>query len=442
MDGLFWTFLVWAALYAVAARFRDRSTVIADWFQRESLALVLALLGTYSIAARAETSEVIRQPLVIERILRGGLAVAALLIVVPILVRRVSRYTSGHRALGALIAYVLISAVSTLYSAAPLVTAAKVLELSAGLAPVAAVAIGPEPGRRLRNMVLLVVALAGSLIAAGVVGFVLLPSVFARIESRPGFLLRTTLIPPYAHSNTVAAHSAIVSVFGVASALSGSLPRRLGWGAGAIGAAGVVLSSGRQGVAMLLAGLAVVLWAQRRAIFLTLLAPAAVGAYFAFQDSIVGALSRNRPGNFTDFTGRLYWWEAALEAWSAHPWTGWGYGAGGRFVALASIGSGRVSSVHSGFIEALVGVGLLGMIALLYSLVAIVKWSLEHLTKETALATLIVGLILRTVISQGFGGWLNIEFVLFALLAAIADSQRVEERWALRGESDPALVGR
>lgn len=440
MDGLFWTFLVWAALFAIAARFRDRSTVVADWFQRENLALVLALLGTYSIAARAETSEVIRQPLVIERILRGGLAVAALLIVVPILVKRVNRYTAGHRALGGLIAYVLIAAVSTLYSAAPLVTAAKVLELSAGIAPVAAVAIGGEPGRRLRSMLLLVVALAGSLIATGVIGFFLLPSAFAGLESRPGFLLRETLMPRYAHSNTVAAHGAIISVFGVASALAGSLPRVLGWSAGVIGAAGVILSSGRQGVAMLLAGLAVVLWAQRRAVFLTLLAPAAVAAYFAFQDTIIGALSRNRPGNFTDFTGRLYWWEAAIEAWSAHPWTGWGYGAGGRFVALASIGSGRVSSVHSGFVEALVGVGLLGMIALLYPLAAIIKWSLQHLTRETAVATLIIGLVLRTVISQGFGGWLNIEFVLFALLAAIADSERVEARSTMRREPDRALV--
>jgi O-antigen ligase len=225
-------------------------------------------------------------------------------------------------------------------------------------------------------------------------------------------------------------------VFGLAAFFTGSLPRFLAVGAGVVGAAGVILSSGRQGVAMLLAGMAAVLWAKRRTVFLTLLAPAAVWTYLAFQDTIIGALSRNRPSNFTDFTGRLYWWEAALEAWSAHPWTGWGYGAGGRFVGLASIGSGRVSSVHSGFVEALVGVGLLGMAALLYTLFAVVRWSLKHLTSETALATLIIGLILRTVISQGFGGWLNIEFVLFALLAGIADTHRVEARSTRRAQPD------
>ena len=436
MDGLLWTFLVWVALFVIAARFRDRSTTISDWFHRESLALVLALLGTYSIAARADAAEVIRQPLVVERILRGGLAVAALLIVVPILIKRIGKYTSGHRALGALVIYVLISLLSTLYSAAPLVTAAKVLELSAGLAPVAAVAIGPDPGRRLRNMLLLVMALAGSLVATGVVGFVVLPSVFAGFESRPGFLLRQTLMAPFAHSNTMAAHGALLSVFGLAAFFTESLPRVLAVGASIVGATGVILSSGRQGVAMLLAGVAVVLWAQRRTLFLTLLAPAAVGTYVAFQDTIIGALSRNRPGNFTDFTGRLYWWEAAIEAWSAHPWTGWGYGAGGRFVGLASIGSGRVSSVHSGFVEALVGVGLLGLGALLYTLFAVVRWSLKHLTRETALATLIIGLVLRTVISQGFGGWLNIEFVMFALLAGIADTHRVEARATRRAQPD------
>jgi O-antigen ligase len=440
MEGLLWTFLVWIVLYAIGSRYRGRSPVVADWFSREHLALVLALLGTYSIAASAETAEVVRQPLVIERILRGGLAVAALLVIAPLLVRRIGAYTSGHRALGALVVYVLISLLSTLYSAAPLVTAAKVLELSAGLAPVAAVAIGPSPGRRLRNMLLLVIALAGSLVTAGVVGFVLLPSVFAGFESRPGFLLRQTLMAPFAHSNTMAAHGALMSVFGLAAFFTASLPRFLAVGAGVVGAAAVILSSGRQGVAMLLAGVAVVLWAKRRTVFLTLLAPAAVGTYFAFQDTIIGALSRNRPGNFTDFTGRLYWWEAALEAWSAHPWTGWGYGAGGRFVALASIGSGRVSSVHSGFIEALVGVGLLGMAALLYALFAVVKWSVKHLTSETALATLIIGLVLRTVVSQGFGGWLNVEFVLFALLAGIADLDRVEARSTRRTQPDLVMA--
>lgn len=430
MDGLMWTFAVWALLFVLSSRWRSQSRVIADWFSRENFALALALLGTYSIAATADAADVLRQPLAIERILRGAVAVTGLVLVAPLLVRRLSGYAPGYRALTGLLAYLAVALVSTIYSAAPLVTAAKVVELTAGVAPVLAVALGPDAARRLRSTVLLVLALAGSLVLTAVVGFVVLPSVFSSFQSRPGFLIRETLISPFAHSNTVSAHGATIAVFALASYLSRSLPRRLCLVAGIGGLAGMVLSSGRQGVAMVLAGSAIVLWAQRRALFLTILGPGLAALAFVYRDTLYDALSRNRPDNFTSFTGRLFWWEAAVEAWAAHPWTGWGYAAGGRFVALASVGRARVSSVHSGYIEALVGVGILGLLGLAYALGSVVHWSWRFLRRETGLATLIIPLALRTGVSQGFGGWLNIEFVLFALLAAIADRTRIDRRIA------------
>jgi hypothetical protein len=41
---------------------------------------------------------------------------------------------------------------------------------------------------------------------------------------------------------------------------------------------------------------------------------------------------------------------------------------------------------------------------------------------------LIVPLVIRTAVSPGFGGWLNVEFVLFALLAALSDVDAVAGR--------------
>src|SRR5690606_31514456 len=132
----------------------------------------------------------------------------------------------------------------------------------------------------------------------------------------------------------------LLAVYCLAAWLSRRLPAKWCALGGAIGVFGVIFASGRQGVAILLAGSAVVLWAQRRALFLFLLGPAVAGAIVLNRDAIFSSLARNRPENFTNFTGRLYWWEAAIEAWSAYPWTGWGYAAGGRFVALASVGRG------------------------------------------------------------------------------------------------------
>jgi O-antigen ligase len=154
-----------------------------------------------------------------------------------------------------------------------------------------------------------------------------------------------------------------------------------------------------------------------------LIGPAAVLLFVAYQQQIIGALSRDRPSNWVDLSGRLPWWEAAITAWERHPWTGWGYSTGGRFVALQSIDSGVVSSVHSGFLEVLVGVGILGAIPFLYALGRVVVWAARKMAAraDTAIAVLIVPLIIRTAVSPGFGGWLDVEFVLFALLAALAD---------------------
>lgn len=428
MDGLIWTIVVWGAMFVAASRLKHRYPVLTDWFSREFVALALALLGTYSIAARSDADTVLRQPLVLERILRGGLAMAALLVVAPLVLERMRSYRPGLRALGGLTFYLAVATISTLYSAAPLVTFAKVVELTAGFVPLVVIAIGPRPGERLRAALGMVMALVAGLTAIAVVGFFVMGGTFASFQSRPGFISAKTMISPYAHSNSLAAHGALIAVFCLALTLRGGEHRRF-WAAGtALGAVAVVLASGRQGVAMALAGTAVVLWAMRRALFLVVLGPATGTAIYAYRDTLFTALARNRPQNFTNFTGRLYWWEAAVEAWSSHPWTGWGYAAGGRFVALASIGKGRTSSVHSGYVEALVGVGLIGMAGLVYAIWRVCVWSLHNLKTETHFAVLIVPLVLRTAVSQGFGGWLNVEFVLFAALAAIADNARVEQR--------------
>jgi O-antigen ligase len=428
VTGLIWAAAIWAGFFAVASIFRLRSRVIADWFGREQLALVIALLGTFSIASSSEAEEVLREPLVFERVLRGGLAALALLIVAPILLERIRSYTPGRRAMTGLLAYLAVALVSTVFSAAPLVTAAKVGELSAGLAPVVAIALGPHPGERLRNTLLLVIGLVSSLLAVAVVGFVLLPSVFKVLQTRPGFLMEETLVAPFFHSNTLSAFGATIAVFAIARLLMDRDHRRLWIAIGAVGLLSVVLASGRQGVLMALAGMAVVLWSTRRTLFLGVLAPAAIVAGSAYRNSLFEIFARDRPQSVSNFSGRLYWWEAAVEAWTAHPWTGWGYGAGGRFVALASIGRGSTSNVHSGYVEALVGVGILGLVCLLYAFFEVVVWSIRNLRTETALATLIVPLALRTGVSPGFGGWLSVEFVLFALLVAMVDQSRIERQ--------------
>lgn len=441
MRGLIWTSVIWGVLLVVIYRSRRTPPEVRRWLTRENLAVIVALLGTFSIAAQTDADEVLRQPLAIERIVRGGLAALALAMVGPVLVNRIRAYQPGHRSLVAVFAYLVWAGISTIYSAAPLVTAAKVFELTAGVAPLVAIALGPEPRRHLRNTVYLLMALHGVLLAVAVVGFFAVPSLFARAQGRPGFLGSHILAAPYAHNNAISAYGAMLLVFSLAMFFDRKGSRGFWLGSGVVGLLAVVLASGRQGVGMALAGAAVVLWFQRRQLLLLLLGPAIAASIYIFRHELFDALSRGRPENFTNLTGRLYWWEAAIDTWAAHPWTGWGYAAGGRFVALESIGRGTTSNVHSGYVEALVGVGILGMVPLVYLVVRILIWSVRTMAARTdvAIAVLIVPLMLRTAVSQGFGGWLNTNFLLFVALAILADRDQIDRRLALRRHFRPAL---
>jgi O-antigen ligase len=425
LRGLIWALVICIGFFTIFSRLRRRDSVVNDWYGHEQIALVVALLGTFSIVSGTDTQEVLRDPVTIERVVRGALAVLALLMVAPALINRVRSYTPGRRAMAGLLVYVGVALVSTIYSAAPLVTAAKVLELTAGLAPILAIALGPRPGERLRSTVTLVIGLGSTMLTVAVVGFIAMPSTFRTFGSRPGFVMQQTMVSPYLHNNGLAALGAIIAVFAVAKILTDSDHRRIWGGVAMVGVLNVVLAAGRQGVIMLLIGLAIVLWSKRRTLLVGLVVPTGIWIAYDYGDTLFDIFARNRPQNLGTLSGRVGWWEVALETWSAHPWTGWGYGAGGRFVALASMGR-TSSSVHSGYIETLVGVGIVGAVGLLYALAEVLVWSFRSLRTETALAVLIFPLALRTAVSQGFGGWLNIEFLLFALLVAIADQSRID----------------
>jgi len=425
MIGLAWTAAIWALMALVAFALRNRHPRLRSYFSLENLALLLALLGTFSVTSGlTEAEEVLREPVVLERAIRGVLAGIALAIAGPILISRLRQPRSGgYKAISAIVIYLGVALVSTLYSAAPLVTGAKIFEMVAGLAAVLAIAYGPDAKRRLEDTVTLVLVSQLALLAVGVVGFFLMPELFGPFETRPGFVSLRTLAPPFMHSNAVSSASALVATYALARLITSGSRRAL-WITGlVISALALVLSSGRQGVAMVLFGVGLVLWVERRRLLAFLIGPAAILLFIANQQQVIVALSRDRPSNWISLSGRLPWWEAAITAWERHPWTGWGYATGGRFVALQSIGSDVVSSVHSGFLEVLVGVGILGAIPFLYALGRVVVWAVRKMAarSDTAIAVLIVPLIIRTAVSPGFGGWLNVEFVLFALLAALAD---------------------
>jgi O-antigen ligase len=438
MNGVVWAGSIWSVVL-LAVWTRDQKRPLSERIlSRENLAIVIALLGTHSIVGGTDAEEILRDPVAAERVLRGFLAGLAILMVTPKLISRLWKPRSGgHRGLAALTMYTGVALISTIYSAASVVSAAKAVELFAGLAAVSCIALGGDALSRLKRTVNLLVLLEGGLLTVAVGGFFLLPGTFAALLPRPGFISEMTMGSPYAHPNALSSMGALVGAYGLACFFEsrGLGPRRLMWLAiVGVGLLGTTLSSGRQGVVIWIASALVLFVLERRRTLIFGIIPLIVFTISAYGATIWQALLRSRPTTLGTLTGRTVWWGAALEAWRDHPWTGWGYGVGGRFVALRSIGRGATSNVHSGYFEALVGIGVLGVLPLLYALGRASVWAARSLRRrlDVPIAVLMIPLILRTGVAQGFGGWLNFELVLFMSLVAIADRSWIAAREVTR----------
>ena len=445
MRGAYWAASIWGVVL-LAFWLRDRKLPDDQrTVTRETLAMVVALIGTHSIITGTDAEEILRDPVAAERVLRGALSGVAILLAAPPLVHRLrTNRVHGHRGIAALTGYLVIAAISIAYSPAPVVSGAKALELGAGLAAICAMALSIDGRERLKRTVTLIVTLETSLLAVAVAGFFLLPSTFASLLPRPGFISNFTMVSPYTHPNGLASIGALAGAYALARFFQGkgTERNRYVWlPVAAIGLLGTILSSGRQGVAIWLVSVLFLLLILRPRILFFAIVPIAAWVIASFGEVIWLALLRNRPTTLGTLTGRTVWWGAAIDAWRDHPWTGWGYGVGGRFVALESIGRSTTSNLHSGYFEALVGLGILGVIPLIYALGRTCVWSLRSLIRRTEvhMAILMVPLVLRTGVAQGFGAWLNFELLLFACLVGIADRDWIARRLALSKPDLPPI---
>ena len=435
MRGLTWTLSVWALVLPLLGwlglfgrgdgrRFR---------LSRPELAIIAVLLGTHSLVAGSRAEDILDDPVVFERVIRGALSGLGLVLVLWGLRVALPRLRSGHwPALTVLTGYVGVAFLSFLYSAAPIVTLGKVFELSAGLAIAWAIAGSKTAKQDLADAVRLVVFLEGAIISVAVVGFFALPDVFTAMnDSRPGFLFERVMSSPSAHSNTLSAGGALLAAYSLAAFFRASeRSQKALWMTWAVvGTVGMILSSGRQGLVIWLAAVAVLLWTQRRSLFVFVVAPLTALVLAANWEVVWDAVTRNQSSaSLATLSSRLVFWSAAIESWQIHPLTGYGYGVGGRFVVLPGIS--RAASLHSGYMEALVGVGLIGALLLLVVVVRVGMWAVSQLRRgaDSSSAILFIPLTLHTAVSLGFGGWLNADFLLFAFLAANADIAFRESR--------------
>jgi len=83
-------------------------------------------------------------------------------------------------------------------------------------------------------------------------------------------------------------------------------------------------------------------------------------------------------------SGRVEWWQAALTIWQESPLIGRGLLTATRFEVFARMGLSETSSVHSTWVEALVGSGLLGVVPLGLSFLIVAQHGLNAVRIERA----------------------------------------------------------
>jgi O-Antigen ligase len=124
----------------------------------------------------------------------------------------------------------------------------------------------------------------------------------------------------------------------------------------------------RTGYAALALGVAILLFLRGRKVMagLGVIAVAVgtvVGSRIATQAAPV-ILRGADTAQIAKLNGRLNWWELALPIWRQSPIIGGGLRTASRLLVLGAAGFGETSTVHSTWVEALVGTGVLGVAAL------------------------------------------------------------------------------
>jgi hypothetical protein len=132
-----------------------------------------------------------------------------------------------------------------------------------------------------------------------------------------------------------------------------------------LGFATLVFAQYRTGYASAIVGLVILLLIRRQIGLASVFAAAAV-VFLLWGPSIVEtvepiALRGQTVERAQELSGRNVWWEASIPVWQKSPILGRGLLTGTRFEVLAEMGRGTTSTIHSTWIEALVGTGIVGI---------------------------------------------------------------------------------
>ncbi len=344
--------------------------------------VLLLALGTLVLRIRA-TEDLAENPVDPAGLFRLACVGGAALLAFISLLTPSSHPETGGRLLGSrlfqiYVLYTFIVFVGAPLSEKPLLTAYRGVELTIVLFVFGAAyrRIGAAAVARIRSILYW---FAVAMLCSVWVGVAVVPEL-AVLEVSSGFEDAYTPIPwqiegvfPTISANLLGALSALLIFWSIGRVMTekGRFSTRTGVIVGTFALVTLIAAQYRTGyAAALLAGLVAVILLRKKAVA-TFVAAAAAAAF------ISGVISLAPAGNFvlkgqdiqttsaTTLTGRLEWWESSLPVWRESPVIGKGLLTATRFEVLSQLGNERGSTIHSTWVEALLGTGLVGVVLLL-----------------------------------------------------------------------------
>ena len=387
--GLPALFLGFAALrHATRTAVAFLSTSLRWWHVLWMLAFVSALVFRIRMA-----SDIASDPLDGWAIFRVAIdTLVAFVLLGRLALRRTHWLGSMFRGvLGALSVFGLVCLASTVWSVFPSWTLYKSVEILVDFALLATILEAIDSISDFRDLFNWTWALYGLLLVAVWVGAVVWPQEALYGEKfEVGTLgLRLQGVMPALSSNDVGTFAAIIGLLALARLLPISEERfQRSWYGFLLVASVVtmVCSQTRTAITGFLGGVFLILVFTRRrgmGTLLTFVVTPLVGIV-SMGGLVWSYLERGQTEEqLASLSSRADWWSFAWQTYLERPLLGFGAYAGGRFAVLAKLGLGGTSTMHSDYLEILVGTSFWGMIPFLVALLG-TWWLLLRYVRDSS----------------------------------------------------------
>jgi O-antigen ligase len=342
------------------------------------------------------------------------------LIIVSLQLKHLPKF--GFNPISVFLAYVAVAFGSALWSESPVNTLGKAAELLGAVIVVWIAMARPDPNIRLRRLTYWVIVEIVIALFYVTIGNVLDLDGFHEAARRSA-MFAYSWGSPRISSNLVSQIGALLSLF----CLAAGVQKREGAFflilCCVVAAMFPVFSQGRTGMVSLIVGAVLILIRRYPVLAVVTIPPTAGLVAMLLGDKLVTLFLRGQDSAMLlSLSGRTSWWELGWTAFLQRPMLGAGWGVGSR-VAVRQFGAfnmADVSTLHNGFLEVLLGVGVVGFVIWAYVFVWGYWLAVAAYLKNDSLP-FVVGLVVcatATLLSTGVGS--GLDFVSQYFLAVTA----------------------